>query len=178
MRTHLMSISGFRELARPTSKHLDESEVDKYIEEVEDTVIIPAIGLSTFKRLCESDIFEGENDYILLNGGDWSESSCGCGDGTTERRCYGIRKAMAYFVFARMVQNDGSILTRSGFIQHTDEHGTKDDDKNRVRKYNEVMQVAETYLSTCVEFLGVLRGECCKTNKIRGTRLRIHSIGD
>lgn len=175
MREHIIGLQGFRELARPTSKHVDEKEVDKYIEECEDIYIIPAVGLEVFKRLC-GVVVEGTEDHILLNGGEWTEDGCGC-DGGTLRRCHGLRKALSYYVYARMIQNDGAIVTRTGFVKHDDEYASRDDDKNRVRKYNEVMQVAETYMSTSLAYLSYLRGGCGK-KRMRGTRVRIHSIGE
>ena len=175
MKEHLISVAGFRALARPTSAHLDEAEVNKYIEECEDIYIIPAIGLETFKLLL-GDVSKGMDEDTLLNGGEWSEDGCACGGGKL-RRCHGLRKALSYFVYARMIQNDGGIVTRTGFVKHNDEYATRDDDKNRVRKYNEVMQVAETYLSTSLDYWHHLNGKCCR-DKARGTRVRIHSIGD
>ena len=176
MREHLISIDGFRALARPTSVHLDKSEVDKYIEECEDIYIIPAIGLETFNVL-RGDVYEGEAEDVLLNGGEWRAQECGCGGRGELRKCHGLRKALAYFVYARMIQNDGSVMTRSGFIQHNDEYGSRSDDKNRVRKYNEVMNVAETYLSTSLDYWRHRNGTC-RPGKERGTRVRIHAIGD
>lgn len=177
MREHILSLEGFRALSRPTSKHLDLDEVDKYIEECEDVHIIPAVGLRTFQRLCGEDVIEGTDDHILLNGGEWEETGCGCGEDGELRRCYGLRKALAYFVYARMMQNDGSIMTRTGLMQHNDEYARRDDDKNRVRKYNEVMNIAEMYLSTCLEFIKHI-GNGCVTKKVRGTRVRIKAVGD
>lgn len=174
---HLINVEGFRALARPTSAHLDENEVWKYIEECEEMYIIPAIGLGKFKELCDTSIVKGDDLDVLLNGGEWMEATCGCGTDGELRRCHGLRKALSYFVYARMAQNDGSIVTRTGFVKHNDEYASRDDDKNRVRKYNEVMQVAETYLSTSLSYLHYLNGDCC-ARKVRGTRLQIHSIGD
>jgi len=174
-RAHLLGLAGFRELARPTSAHIDERELNKFIEECEDIYIIPAVGLSMFRQLCDSDINDIMPEYILLNGGDWSKDKCGCEPALMH--CHGLRKALAYFVYARLIQNDGSIMTRTGLMQHNDEYASRSDDKNRVRKYNEVMQVAETYLSTSLAYLKHLAGGC-QTGKIRGTRLHIHAIGD
>lgn len=178
MKEHLISIDGFRELARPTSAHLDVEEVNKYIEECEDIYIIPAVGLETFKALLDADVCQGMPEDVLLNGGEWidEKGECGC-DGGKLRKCHGLRKALSYFVYARMMQNDGGIVTRTGFVKHNDEYASRDDDKNRVRKYNEVMSVAETYLSTSVDYWKCYKGDC-RRDRVRGTRIRIHSVGD
>lgn len=175
-RTHLLSLNGFRELARPTSVHVDAKEIDKYIEECEDMYIVPAIGLEWFKRLLGDIEKEMEQEYTLLNGGEWIDAPCGCGDGVL-KKCHGIRKALAYFVYARMIQNDGSIMTRTGLMQHNDEYASRSDDRNRVRKYDEVMNVAEMYLSSVLAYLKHITGDC-RVGKVRGTRLRITAIGD
>ncbi len=174
-REHLISLDGFRELARPTSAHVDAKEIDKYIEECEDVYIIPAVGLEVFKRLT-GDIEREMPEHTLLNGGEWMDEPCGCGDGVL-KKCHGLRKALAYFVYARMIQNDGSIMTRTGLMQHNDEYASRSDDRNRVRKYDEVMNVAEMYLSSSLAYLRHMT-KSCKVGKVRGTRLTIHAIGD
>ena len=174
MREHIIGLSGFRELARPTSQHVDEREVTKYIEECEDMYIIPAIGLAMFKKLCGNIEIEMP-EHILLNGGEWMDEPCGCGDGVL-KKCHGLRKALSYFVYARMIQNDGSIMTRTGLMQHNDEYASRSDDKNRVRKYDEVVHVAEAYLSSSLEYMRHMTGDC-GVRKVRGTRIRIHAIG-
>lgn len=52
-RKQLITVDQFRELARPTSTHLDEDEVNAYIRECEDANIIPAIGWKRFKAATE-----------------------------------------------------------------------------------------------------------------------------
>ena len=48
---HLITVGQCLALARPTSVHLDEDEVQAYITECEDMHIIPAIGFANFPRL-------------------------------------------------------------------------------------------------------------------------------
>lgn len=48
---HLINVEQFKQLARPTSKHVDEDEVKTFIRECEDIFIIPAIGLDVYKAL-------------------------------------------------------------------------------------------------------------------------------
>ena len=45
---HLITVGQCLALARPTSVHLDEDEVQAYITECEDMHIIPAIGFANF----------------------------------------------------------------------------------------------------------------------------------
>ena len=107
---------------------------------------------------------------ILLEGGEYEDK-----EGTL-RKCSGIRLALSYFVYAKMVMSDGGLLTRTGLMQHNDSYASREDDKNRVRMYNDAMEVAETYLGSCLVYLKSVEGESVRP--VRGTRLRIHAIGD
>lgn len=165
---HLITVERFKELARPTSKHIDDGEVNTFIRECEDIYIIPAIGLVRFKALQENT--QDVKIKILLEGGEYEDK-----EGTL-KKCSGIRLALSYFVYAKMVMSDGGLLTRTGLMQHNDSYASREDDKNRVRMYNDAMEVAETYLGSCLAYLKSVEGDNVKP--IRGTRLRIHAIGD
>jgi hypothetical protein len=70
---HLITIDEFKELARPTSIHVDESEVTAYIRESEDMNIIPAIGYDRYKRLLADDASTlSDDDKTLLSGGEYT----------------------------------------------------------------------------------------------------------
>lgn len=165
---HLITVERFKELARPTSKHIDDGEVQTFIRECEDIYIIPAIGLARFKALQEDEI-EPKN-ITLLDGGDYEDK-----EGIL-KKCSGLRLALSYFVYGKMVMSDGGLLTRTGLMQHNDSYASREDDKNRVRMYNDAMNVAETYLGSCLAYLKSVEGEEIKP--VRGTRIKIHSIGE
>lgn len=165
---HLITVERFKELARPTSKHIDEGEVQTFIRECEDIYIIPAIGLARFKALQE-DKQEPKN-ITLLDGGEFTDK-----EGRL-KKCSGLRLALSYFVYAKMVMSDGGLLTRTGLMQHNDSYASREDDRNRVRMYNDAMGVAETYLGSCLAYVKNIEGE--EVKPVRGTRMRIYSIGE
>lgn len=159
---HILTVERFKELARPTSKHIDNEEVLTFIRECEDIFIIPAIGLERFKRLDEYP--------ILLAGGEYTDE-----DGIL-RKCPGLELTLSYYVYSRMIMADGGMLTRTGLMQHNDSYASRESDKSRVRMYNEVMEVAETYMGMCLRYLKTISKKGVKP--LRGTRLQIYSIGD
>lgn len=185
---HLLDVEKFKELARPTSKHIDDDEIQAFIDECEQMFIIPAIGYANFKAACDSknealfdntfdDTFSGT---IWLDGGEWKRKSdeCGCrkGDETT-MYCVGLRKTLSYFVYAKMLRADGSILARSGFMKHDDSYASHIVDKANGVQYNDVMDIAEKYLNDCMLYANYHTKEN-KVKPIRGTRARIKAIGD
>lgn len=165
---HLITADMFVELARPTSRHIDHGEVETFVRECEDVHIIPAIGLERFKALLGAR--RGEADATLLDGGEFKDAS------GTARRCFGLRRALAYFVYAKMAMADGGMLTRSGLTRHNDSYATREDGKGRARRYNDVMEIAETYLGSCLAFMKSVEGDGVRP--ARGTRVRIHAIGE
>ena len=70
MDKHLITVDEFKELGRPTSKHLDDDEVTSFISECEDMNIMPAIGLDMYEELSGGGELS-EEAKILLNGGKW-----------------------------------------------------------------------------------------------------------
>lgn len=163
---HLITVEEFKELARPTSRHIDEGEVLTFIRECEDIYIIPAIGLACYKEVQE----EKDEDVILLDGGDFTDK-----DGKL-KRCAGLRLTLSYFVYAKMAMVDGGLLTRTGLMQHNDSYANRESDKSRLKMYNDAMEVAETYLGTCLTYIRSRSKE--DVAPVRGTRVRVHAIGE
>ena len=176
-RKQLITVDQFRELARPTSAHLDENEVNAYIRESEDTNIIPAIGWKRFKAATE----QGEwGDSVLpdfqpatfLDGGEYSQDET-----KVQKYISGIRKALAYFTYARLFRADGTIISRAGGMRHRDDYSDHVQDVSSNKQYNDIMDMAERYLSDSLEYLKAFtpKGE---VKAQRGTRAHIHAIGD
>lgn len=165
---HILTVAEFKEMARPTSKHIDDEEVLTYIRECEDMFIIPAIGLTRFKALLSETVEEKYKS--LLSGGEYKDSK------GTLKKCAGLKITLSYFVYGKMTMADGGLLTRTGLMQHNDSYAAREDDKNRVRMYDDAMNVAESYLGTCLAYLKSIEGEEIKP--VRGTRIKIYSIGD
>lgn len=174
-RRHILTAGELKGYVRPISRHVDDEELETFIRECEDTVIIPAIGLKRFKELCGEENQLGDENRILLCGGEYENRK------GELKQCVGLKAALSYFTYAKMIMSDGTILTRTGLMQHNDSYAERSDDKNRVRRYNDVMNVAEEYLSTCLAYLASLNKECCgnaEAGRMKGTRVRIHAIGD
>lgn len=184
-RKQLITVEQFRELARPMSVHLDEDDVKAYIRECEDANIIPAIGYDRFKAATEQgdwgdSVLEGFSPDIFLDGGEYKvtwKSPCGNGTETKTKYTSGIRKALAYFAYARLFRADGTIVSRAGGMRHRDDYSDHVQDSGGNKQYNDIMGMAESYLSSALEYLKAYtkRGE---VKPQRGTRAHIHAIGD
>lgn len=165
---YLISFAEFQQLARPTSVHLDEAEVYAFIREEQDVYIIPAIGYELFKQLAGSGLTDEQT--IILNGGEWTDTKK-----SVLRLCKGLKAALAYFVYAKMMRSDGTLLSRAGSMRHDEQYASHVDD-TKLKQYNDVMGVAESYLENTMEYINYLNDD--KLQPVRGTRCHIHAIGE
>lgn len=177
-RKHLLSPVQFAELARPTSMHLEDDEVMAFITECEDMFIIPTVGydvLSAAIDYVNDNTLGGKFDEdfdpeIYLNGGAFDYNHCGC-DGASEW-CAGLRKALAYYVYAKMSRADGSIIARDGLMRHNDQYASHVEPN--LKQYNDVMEVAEQYLASCQRYAKMHR---CGVRMVNQSRATIKAIG-
>lgn len=173
---HLISVAEFKLLARPTSVHIDELEVEAYIREAEDIKIKPAIGITLYDKFVNADTPTSltEQEKILFKGGTYA-CDCGC---VTKKECAGLKRAVAYLAYARMVAANGGMVTRTGYYQHDDDYASRVDDKNRANARRDVQNMADYYLGSCLEYLPIMQGtSCMETRAQRGGNVRIKSIG-
>ena len=177
-RKHLLSPVQFAELARPTSIHLEDDEVNRFIEECEDLYIIPTVVYDVFSAAIDyvdDNTLDGKFDetfdpVLYLNGGAFNYNHCGC-DGASEW-CAGLRKALAYYVYAKMGRADGSIIARDGLMRHNDQYAQHVEPN--LKQYNDVMEVAEQYLASCQRYAKMHR---CGVRMVRQSRATIKAIG-
>ena len=178
-RKMLLTTAQFMTLARPTSIHLDDADVSAYIRECEDAYIIPAVGYPVFKAAVESEgstwdrMFDGTfSALVMLDGGEWIDS-----DGEV-RYLNGLRKALAYYVHARMGRADGAILSRTGQMRHRDDYADHvREDKGS--QYNDVMDMADAYLSEVVHYMhSHLKSRHMDDTRTASARGRIIAIGE
>ena len=184
-RKQLITVDQFRELARPTSTHIDEDEVNAYIRECEDANIIPAIGWERFKAATEQgewgdSVLPDFQPAVFLDGGEYTtkkEGDCRQDETKVQKYTSGIRKALAYFTYARLFRADGTIISRAGGMRHRDDYSDHVQDVSSNKQYNDIMDMAERYLSDALEYLKTFttKGE---VKPQRGTRAHIHAIGD
>ena len=125
-------------LARPISQHIDREQLVAYITEVEQLQIRSALGGVLYSNIKQSpSAFD-----IILNGGiDEAGEVSG-----------GIRKAMAYYVYARIIREGGTIATRFGAVEKTDEYSTRLEQERKNAIYRECNNIADAYMVEVVNY--------------------------
>lgn len=133
-------------LARNSSAQLDPRDVSTYIEEAEQLDIKPTIGTALYLRLLD-DTGDKEANRKLLYGGTYQ--TC-CGEVSMFS---GIRKALAYYVYGRIVKNGGRTATRFGYVEKQGDFSSRVEYKERLDAANDATLVADSYMKETLNYI-------------------------
>lgn len=143
MQQLLITPSDVKTKARDISQYVSDEKIQIYIEESENIDIKNALGDALFL-----DIKEHSENYTSLLDGNRYETECG------EKRVFtGLKAALAYYSYARLVKNGDGNVNRFGFVKKDSEYSTRSDLKEKVMAYNDAFSVADRYLKECVRYL-------------------------
>lgn len=166
---HIITSSEVLELARSMSTNIDKSNIETFIDESEQLDIKPAIGDQMFIKL-----LDGVSPGILMNGGRYESNG-------KSYMFSGLKKALAYYVYARLVKCGNGVQTRFGFVQKDDEYSSKSDLKERVAAYNDAFAIADKYLKECLRYMEANPGifsEYKGRGIMKMNRVKLKAIGD
>lgn len=168
---HLISPSEVRELSRPC--YADDEIIQICIEEAELLDIKSALGDTLFVRILQNR--DTDNLGILIEGGSYYDR---CGN---KKMFAGLKKATAYYAYARVVKNGNAVQTRFGHVIKSDDYSEPSDLKNRLQAYNDAFSVADQYLKECLNYLianKLLFPEYKGFGRIKNNRVIFKKIGD
>lgn len=125
--------------ARPCT--VDEDIIERTIEEAELLDVKPALGDTIFAKL-QNRVVYGR----LMEGGEYEV------DG--EKRTFaGLKRALAYYVWARLVNASTLHLTRFGFVIKTDDHSRTADLRERQAAAGSATAIANEYMKECLDYI-------------------------
>ena len=141
--------------------------VDRCIEEAQNLDIIPAIGADWWLRVLDRE--HDDEATMLWDGGIYNDN---CGN---QHIFAGLRKALLYYSYARVVRSSGGVATRFDFVVKADQYSDSADLKAKVQAYNEAFATADGYKAQALAYLNTI-DECSK-HKMVNNRLSIKRIG-
>lgn len=171
MQKYLITTLEVSTLSRGMSVHVDEDKIETYIRESESIDIKSALGDALYL-----DVKEHPEKYeLLLDGGTYEDKR------GEKKMLMGIKTALAYYTYARIVKNGDGNVTRYGFVQKEDEYSSLTDIKEKVMAYDDAFSIADRYLKECVMFLEDKKNDypLYKGNgKIKANRTVYRVLGD
>lgn len=128
-----------KRLGRNISAHIDKGTLEALITETEDMDIRPVLGAEFLRELSDSPKPEHN---IILNGGDYD---CGY--------LSGLKKAVAYYVQAKLIRTNDNQVSRYGLMQKDSEYGFRSSTAERNALYNDICSVADRYMQEVINYL-------------------------
>ncbi|MDR0688153.1 MAG: hypothetical protein LBF55_05635 [Prevotellaceae bacterium] len=150
---------------RPVARNLSDGErINTYILEVEQLQVAPAIGVRLYEALDEgtSTLTEAQRT-TLLDGGYYDDPH---GD---RARCGGLKKAIGYLAYARLINNNQLNTTAFGEVVKKSEFSEPSDEGRIAYAANQSKKVGQAYLDTCVGYLksiGAIAGVPARVNSV------------
>lgn len=145
-------------LARPC--HVDEQKAIAYIVEAELNNIKPALGDDLFLRLKR-----GEN-RLLLEGGEYER------DGKLYYIA-GVKRALAYYVYSRLLESSSVDLTRQGAVNRRSEYSDEASREELLSASRETYAIADRYMDECLLYIN----DKCSNDNVNSNRTKIKIIG-
>lgn len=137
-------------LARPC--YADEAKALAYIYEAEQNNIKPKIGDDLFLRLKD-----GENP-LLLEGGTYEKNG-------KRYQLNGIKKALAYYAYSRLLESGSVDLTRQGVVNRRSDAANAADEDNIIKISRETYAIADRYMQEVMDYLGAGETEMESTQR-------------
>lgn len=165
---HLLEPCEVGRYARPCD--MDDEIVERAIEEAELLDIKPKLGDALFVRLLTHVQFA-----VLLDGGPYDDA-----DGRRHHFA-GLRRALAYYVWARLVKTGVNHLTRFGYVQKQDEYSQAAEHRERMTACNDAFAVADGYMKECLAYIQAkpeIFAEYTLRGKVRANRTKFKIIGN
>lgn len=161
------------ELARPC--YADDALLTQIIAESEREDIRPRIGAAIYVALkeaaTEEDLTGGMR--VLLLGGTWTDPA------GKVRYLDGLKTALAYYVYGRVIRDGNITSTRYGAVIKSDENSNSaSDTAERQRQYRQAFAAADTMLTEAVNYIIAAQlGGCEDVPRATSNRARMSVIG-
>ena len=136
---HFIEPHEVEQYARPCTA--DEAIVERAIEEAELLDIKPALGDKLFNKLQNSVTFSR-----FMEGGEYEA----CGE---TRTFAGLKRTLAYYAWARLVNGATHHITRFGFVEKSDEYSRTVDLRERQQAVGDATAIANAYMHECLRYI-------------------------
>lgn len=139
IKKHLIEPYEVEQYARPCTA--DEAIVERAIEEAELLDIKTALGDRLFNRLQNIETHD-----LLMEGGEYEA----CGE---TRTFAGLKRTLAYYTWARLINSATHHLTRFGYVVKNDDYSRSADLRERQQAVGDATAIANQYMKECLRYI-------------------------
>jgi len=161
-------------LCRPITLNFKDANIEVYIDEAEAIDVKPILGEQMYIDLSEAQTGTTltADQVLILDGGVY----------TVDSRKYvfsGLKKAISYFVYSRLIKNADGQLTRYGFVNKELNESQRPELREKIQAADDAMKTGNAYLNEVLQFIKLNNLESvytCPDKPVR--RMTINAIGD
>ena len=139
IKKHLIEPHEVEQYARPCTA--EKAIALRAIEEAELLDIKPALGDKLFNKLQNTVTYNR-----LMEGGTYEA----CGE---TRTFAGLKRTLAYYAWARLVNSATHHITRFGFVEKSGEYSRTVDLKERQQAVGDATAIANDYMKECLRYI-------------------------
>ena len=143
----LINETELRERCRLFSQNWTWERIGPSVLEAQQVEIKPQIGDALLIRLLSPEYASFEPYTMMLDGGRYGDGCCG-GD----RLFDGLKTALAYYVYGRMITSSVNYLGTTGLRTATDSTAVKAEYEERERVRLDVRRMAESYMRDALNY--------------------------
>lgn len=144
--SQLISYLNIQETVKSFSNYVDSARVSNAIEEAQNLDLKPVLGEQLYIALIEVNGSYNEHLLRLMNGGIYTY-------GDLKYQFSGIKKALIYFAYARIIKSIDNTVSASGFLQKENDFSQHSSIKERIQASDDASSVGLAYLQECILFV-------------------------
>jgi len=171
---NLTTATEIRALCRPITPNFKDTVIETYIPEAEQLDVKPILGEQMYIDLSEAQTGTSltADQILILDGGVY----------TVDERKYvfsGLKRAISYFVYARLIRNIDNNLTSYGFINKQTNESERPQLKEKLHAADDAMKTGNDYLNEVLQYIrlnNIDDAYVCPDVPVR--RSTINAIGD
>lgn len=138
----IITISDISRLARPTYGDTDQDRACLHEAEMLDMQRV--LGPSLYANLKDECI---EPDETLMEGGSYIDS---CG---VKHVIAGVKRALAYYAYARIIRTGSQVQTRGGFVEKDGDYSELAEARQREKVAQDMTDIADRYMNECLKYV-------------------------
>lgn len=171
---NLTTSAEIRLLCRPITTNFKDGTIETYISEAEQIDVKPLLGEQMYIDLSEAQTGTSltPEQILILNGGVY----------TVNDRKYvfgGLKKAISYFVYSRLIRNADGTLASFGFVNKELNESSRPELREKLYAADNAMATGNTYLNEVLQYIKLNALDAvytCPDKPVR--RYTINAIGD
>ncbi len=141
----LVQLADMKSIVKNIYSNIDEYRINSAVMEAQNIDVKPLINEQVYIALIEGDTVP-DNYLPLMNGCIYTYNSL-------KYKFEGLKVAIIYFAYARLIKGLDNSISAGGFVQKTNDFSTHSSIKERMNAANEAEEIGNCHLKECLDYL-------------------------